>query len=518
MSSRQELSGAQVVAETLHHLDVSVVFGIVGIPIVEIADACIARGIRFIAFRNEQSASYAAQAYGYLTGRPGVCLVVGGPGVVHAMAGIVNATVNCWPILVIAGYIETWQKETGGFQELDHISLLKPHTKFAAQPPSIDRIPFILEKAYRTAFYGRPGPAFVDIPADFIRGSVSHSIPKINRVPDSPKSMASMEMISKTISRIKNANAPLIVIGKGCAYARAESQIRNLVDSTQIPFLPTPMGKGVVPDSHLLNVAAARSTALANADVVLLFGARLNWILHFGKRPKWREDVTFIQIDIAAEELGNNNVSEIRLLGDVGLVAEQLQSALSGWTYPSSSSRFVKAIREKSEKNLQAAHELAASHRLPMSYQCAFSVIKEALSATDVFYVSEGANTMDISRSIFDVQHPRQRIDAGTFATMGVGMGYAIAGTFIDDQSDLAQIANPNRRVVGIVGDSAFGFSAMEIETAVRSNLPLLIFVINNNGIYFGLDSKTYKQTHPLPSTALSPDTRYDMIADVRPF
>ena len=201
----EEHTGAYLVAETLRSLQVKVVFGIVGIPIVDIAEACIALGIRFIAFRNEQSASYAAQAYGYFTGRPGVCLVVGGPGVVHAMAGIVNAQVNCWPILVVAGYIETYQKETGGFQELDHISLLKPHTKFAAQPPSVDRIPFIMEKAYRSAFYGRPGPAFVDIPANFIRFKIKQPLNGLllTSVPDSPKSMASPEMIHRAVSRLK---------------------------------------------------------------------------------------------------------------------------------------------------------------------------------------------------------------------------------------------------------------------------------------------------------------------------
>jgi 2-hydroxyacyl-CoA lyase 1 len=427
MSKCTERTGAHVVAETLHSLQVDVVFGIVGIPIVEIAEACIALGIRFIAFRNEQSASYAAQAYGYFTGRPGVCLVVGGPGVVHAMAGIVNAHVNCWPILVLAGYIETYQKEMGGFQELDHISLLKPHTKFAAQPPSIDRIPFILEKAYRMAFYGRPGPAFVDIPANFIR-SQCPAFSRITAIPDSPRSMASKEMISLAVSRLKASKAPLVVIGKGCAYARAENQIRSLINSTQLPFLPTPMGKGVLPDSHPLNVAAARSTALAGADVVLLLGARLNWILHFGS-SKWRKDVTFIQADIAAEELGNNaSESKIRLLGDVGLVAEQLLEAFSGWQYGSQSSTYVRKIRENAKKNLVQARDMAKSDQIPMGYHRALTEIKEALVGTDVVYVSEGANTMDISRSIFDVQGPRLRIDAGTFATMGVGMGYAIAG------------------------------------------------------------------------------------------
>lgn len=430
MSLSAEITGAQLTAEALRVLGVNVVFGIVGIPIVEIAEACIALGIRFMAFRNEQSASYAAQAYGYLTGRPGVCLVVGGPGVVHAMAGIVNAQVNCWPIVVIAGFIETYQKEMGGFQELDHISLLKPRTKFAAQPPSVDRIPFFLEKAYRSAFYGRPGPSFIDIPADFIRAN-TRCTPieaNISRVPDVPKSLASQDAISNAVSRLKTAKSPLVIIGKGCAYARAEVSIRALIDCTQLPFLPTPMGKGVVPDSHPLNVSAARSTALRGADVVLLLGARLNWILHFGQKPKWRDGVIFIQVDIAAEELGNNVVAPtVQLLGDVGLVSEQLCMAFAGWKHHPNSS-FLTAIRESASKNLSAAKKLATADRVPMGYQRALTEIKEALVGIDVVYVSEGANTMDISRSIFDVQEPRRRVDAGTFATMGVGMGYAIAG------------------------------------------------------------------------------------------
>jgi 2-hydroxyacyl-CoA lyase 1 len=236
-------------------------------------------------------------------------------------------------------------------------------------------------------------------------------------------------MVCRAASLLKAARAPLVVIGKGCAYACAESQIRSLINSTKLPFLPTPMGKGVVPDSDPLNVAAARSAALAGADVVLLLGARLNWILHFGKKPKWRNDVTFIQVDIAAEELGNNaNNSKIRLLGDVGLVVEQIREALSGWQYCTHSSKFLTAIREQAKKNLTNAQQLAKSDHLPMGYHRALTEIKETLKGTDVVYVSEGANTMDIGRSIFDVQAPRLRIDAGTFATMGVGMGYAIAG------------------------------------------------------------------------------------------
>lgn len=428
MSSR---TGAQLIAETLRTLQINTLFGIVGIPIVEIAEACIHNGIRFIAFRNEQSASYAAQAYGYLTGRPGVCLVVGGPGVVHAMAGMVNAHVNCWPILVIAGYIETYQREMGGFQELDHVSLVKGSTKFAVQPPDVGRIAYLIEKAYRTAFYGRPGPTFVDIPANFIRAAVTDfkAVDNITSIPDAPKSMASAEMVRQAVAQLRGARAPLVVVGKGSAYARAEKSIRSLVETCQLPFLPTPMGKGVVPDSHPLNVAAARTTALAGADVVILLGARLNWILHFGGPPRWKHDVQFIQVDVAAEELGNNAPnSKIRLLGDVGLISEQIQEALGGWKYNAESSAYVRGIREHAKKNTVKAKELAKSDRIPMNYQRALTEIKEAVEGEDVVWVSEGANTMDIGRSIFEVELPRRRVDAGTFATMGVGMGYAIAG------------------------------------------------------------------------------------------
>jgi len=426
-------TGAELIANTLKSLGVTVIFGIVGIPVVEIAEACSSLGIRFIAFRNEQSASYAAQAYGYLTGRPGVCLVVGGPGVVHAMAGIVNAQVNCWPLLVIAGYIENFQKEMGGFQELDHISMLKSQTKFAAQPSAVDRVPFIIEKAFRTAFYGRPGSTFVDIPANFIRTNLDVSAVKAMTaqlsVPEKPVTMASPDALSRAVDLIKCAKAPLLVIGKGCAYARAEKSIRELVDATQLPFLPTPMGKGVLPDSHRLNVAAARSAALAGADVVLLLGARLNWMLHFGSTPKWRSGVTFIQVDISAEELGNNAPSSrIRLQGDISLVAQQLLDGFNGWKYSLSTSTFFDTVRHRVNENLSKAHRLATSDRLPMSYHRALTEIKRGLSDSQVVYVSEGANTMDIGRSILDVQEPRQRLDAGTFATMGVGMGYAIAG------------------------------------------------------------------------------------------
>ncbi|KAG2171422.1 hypothetical protein INT43_009083 [Umbelopsis isabellina] len=506
-----KLSGSELIAATLKHQGIDVIFGIVGIPVIEVAEACIRAGIRFIGFRNEQSAAYAASAYGYLSGKPGVCLTVGGPGVIHALAGIVNSQVNCWPMVLLAGSSDTDQIGMGAFQELDQVEACKPYTKYATRPASLGAIPFSIEKALRTAGYGRPGACYVDLPADFIQASIpddkyieSIQVPPVQPAPVYLADPAAVKTAAQTLQSAQN---PLIVIGKGAAYARAENELKSLIETTNIPFLPTPMAKGLLSDSHPLCSSAARSTALKQADVVLLVGARLNWILHFGHSPRWSKQVKFIQIDIEPEEMNNNGAITIPLVGHIPAVVRQLtQSSIP--RLPDSHS-FLRTLQSAVKTNIQkaAAKSKQGDETAVMNYHSAYDEIKKLLPAKDVVFVSEGANTMDIARSAFDVHEPRCRLDAATFATMGVGMGFAIA----------SQVYYPEKRIVSIVGDSAFGFSAMELETAARAKLPLLILVINNNGIYHGLDHNDYessRENNNLPSTALSPDTRYDLIAE----
>lgn len=212
-------SGAELIATTLKNQGVEVLFGIVGIPVVEVAEACVAAGIRFIGFRNEQSAAYAASIYGYLSGRPGVCLSVGGPGVVHALAGLLNSKINCWPIVLLSGSCDTDQVDKGAFQELDQVEVCRPYCKYAARPASLEQVPFVIEKAFRTALYGRPGAAYVDLPADFIQYPIRNkqvldSI-QASKVPSAPKSMANPSDLNEAVAVLKNAKSPLIVIGKG---------------------------------------------------------------------------------------------------------------------------------------------------------------------------------------------------------------------------------------------------------------------------------------------------------------
>ncbi|XP_054103088.2 2-hydroxyacyl-CoA lyase 1 isoform X3 [Callithrix jacchus] len=517
--SEEQVSGAKVIAQALKTQDVEYIFGIVGIPVTEIAIAAQQLGIKYIGMRNEQAACYAASAIGYLTGRPGVCLVVSGPGLIHALGGMANANMNCWPLLMIGGSSERNQETMGAFQEFPQVEACRLYTKFSARPSSIEAIPFVIEKvqyltAVRTSIYGRPGACYVDIPADFVNLQVNVNSLKYTECCMSPPiSMAETSAVRMAASVIRNAKQPLLIIGKGAAYAHAEENIKKLVEQYKLPFLPTPMGKGVVPDNHPNCVGAARSRALQFADVIVLFGARLNWILHFGLPPRYQPDVKFIQVDICAEELGNNVKPTVTLLGDISAVSKQLLEELdkTSWEYPPES-KWWKTLREKMKSNEAASKELASKKSLPMNYYTVFYHVQEQLPR-DCFVVSEGANTMDIGRTVLQNYLPRHRLDAGTFGTMGVGLGFAIAAAMV------AKDRHPGQRVICVEGDSAFGFSGMEVETICRYNLPIILLVVNNNGIYQGFDMDAWKETLKfqdptavVPPMCLLPNSHYEQI------
>ncbi|XP_075068401.1 2-hydroxyacyl-CoA lyase 1 [Mixophyes fleayi] len=514
MDAQQSVTGAQIIAEALAAQDVKYMFGIVGIPVIEIAIAAQVAGIKYVGMRNEQAACYAASAVGYLTGRPAVCLVVSGPGLINALSGMANSNMNCWPLIVLGGSSDTNQETMGAFQEFPQVETCRLYSKFSARPSSLEAIPTVIEKAVRSSMYGRPGACYVDIPGDFVNRMVTRSDVRYTEccLPR-PISLADPSEIYRAVTALKNAKQPLLIVGKGAAFSCAENSIRRLVYECGLPFLPTPMGKGVVPDNHPNCVAAARSSALQHADVILLLGARLNWILHFGLPPRFRPDVKIIQVDICAEELGNNVKPVANLLGDVNAVTQQLLEQLlnSSWKYPSNT-EWWKTLTTKMRANEENAKVLASQTSVPMNYYTVFRHVKEALPENCII-VSEGANTMDIGRTVLQNFQPRHRLDAGTFGTMGVGLGFAIAAAMVvkDD--------SPDKRVVCVEGDSAFGFSGMEVETICRYNLPIIIIVVNNNGIYNGLDEDSWnemlKSGDPAsiaPPVSLKPNARYEQI------
>jgi 2-hydroxyacyl-CoA lyase 1 len=436
-----------------------------------------------------------------------------------------------------AGLSDVISVTKGAFQELDSISLLKPHTKISIRPTSAEALPSTIASAYRCAFYGRPGTGFVDLPADIINDPLDPndlgSMYEASKIANPPRGGSAEARLDKIVVLIRNAKAPLVLIGKGAAYARAEKPIRAFIDQTKIPFLPSPMGKGVVADSHPANASSARSAALKTTDVILILGARLNWIFHYGESPKWNPEAKFIQVDISPEEMGRNAADAgYSLLGDVALVVEHLSKRLGTWKYETSNSTYIESLQAAKRKNESIAALAANNPSRPLTYARAFDVIKSALHALSppseggVCYIAEGANTMDISRSIFPLEHPRLRLDAGTYATMGVGLPYAIAAWEAYNAPNPQASSGPAKRkkIVAIEGDSAFGFSGMEVETMARMGMDVLIFVINNGGIYFG-DSKTEKdwmekqertkRNEPgLKSWALGWEVKYQKLAE----
>ena len=494
-----DIDGATLLARSLKQQGVEYMFGIVGFPVFGIATAAQKEGIKFIGMRNEQSASYAAQAAGYLTGRPQACLVVSGPGVIHAFAGLANAQQNCWPMILIGGASPTYQNGMGAFQEDRQVALAEPYCKYAHAVEHVARIPYYVEQAVRTSLYGRPGPVYLDMPDDIIRGQVDENqVVRAGTVGDPPRSQAHPEDVEAALAALESAERPLVVVGKGMAWSRAESEVREFIERTQLPFLASPMGKGILPDDDALSVGAARSHALKEADLVFLMGARLNWIMHFGLPPRFAEGVRIIQLDIAPEEIGTNVPAEVALLGDGKAVARQLNRALDErqWFYPADT-QWRSALKQKAAENQTSVQAMIEDDSVPMNYYRAYRDIVDWLPE-DAIIVGEGANTMDIGRTQMPNRGARQRLDAGTYGTMGIGLGFMIA----------AAVVHPDRPIVGVQGDSAFGFSGMELETICRNKLPVKLVLLNNGGIGGGMAE--LPDDRPIPPSVLTPGAHYE--------
>lgn len=510
--------GAAVLAQALKTQGVEYMFGVVGFPVIEFAGIAQANGIKYIGMRNEQAACYAASVIGYFTKRPAVCLTVPGPGLLHVIAGMQNANENGWPLIVISGSMDLDQDSMGAFQELNQVAVTRPFAKFTARPSSIEKIPFYVEKAVRISLYGRPGACYIDLPSDFIKKKVDSSkVLSIIRCPDPPGLRACPNQVKAAVNLLCSAQRPLVIIGKGAAYGGAENSIKNLLHRTKFPFLPTPMAKGLIPDDDELSVAPARSRALQEADVILLLAARLNWMLHFGKPPRFNPNVKIIQVDLFPEELHNNVQATVALQGDVDSVVKQISKELvkhHGSFNLSLDSTWWTTLRKKIEENSKATKELIAEASPPMNYYNSLFEVNEQLPR-DCVVVAEGSNTMDIARTMIHSYLPRHRLDAGTYGTMGVGCGFAIAAAL------WCRDHHPKKRVVCIEGDSAFGFSGMEVETACRYGLPIIFVVINNNGIAMGVEEEEFKRIHreedprlSLIPTGLTPNSRYDTMIE----
>mmetsp|Transcript_86681 Transcript_86681/g.245751 ORF Transcript_86681/g.245751 Transcript_86681/m.245751 type:complete len:576 (-) Transcript_86681:101-1828(-) len=507
--------GRDVLAQALKAQGVEYIFGVVGYPIVELGFTLQHLGLKYIGMRNEQAASYAAAAVGYLTGRPGCVLVVPGPGAVHALAGMGNASANGWPMICVAGSSELGQDGLGAFQEAlppqggAQMQVQMPYAvcKYAVKATQGERIPFFIEQAIRYSVMGRPGAAYVEVAGDTLRDEVTGDIYYPPIVPNPPLVPAIDSEIKKALVCLSQAKSPLVIVGKGAAYADASPELTELVQRTGVPFLPTPMGKGVLPDDHPLCASSARSAALKGADVILLVGARLNWILHYGRPPRYQRGVKVIHVELLPEEVGHSIPAEVALVGHAKAITRQLVDGLAACSFKAPA-EWVGHLQQEGAKSQQVFASHAADRSTPMNYYCALSIINKH-TPRDAIIMNEGSDTMDIGRTVLNNYLPRKRLDAATWGTMGVGLGQAIASA----------LCCPNPGCVAVMGDSAFGFSGMELEVVCRLELPVVIVVINNNGIgpmnptEYTEGSGTERRL-AYPAKSLTPACRYDLMAE----
>jgi oxalyl-CoA decarboxylase len=510
---QETIDGFHLVIEALKLNGIDTIFGLPGIPITDLTRMIQGAGMRMISFRHEQNAGYAASIAGFLTQKPGICLTVSAPGFLNGLTSLTHATTNCFPMILISGSSEREivDLQQGDYEEMDQLAIAKPLCKAAFRVLNAEDIGVGIARAIRAAVSGRPGGVYLDFPAKLFAQTIDAAAGKaslIKVVDAAPKQIPAPDAVKRALELLKGAKKPLIVLGKGAAYAQADADIKALVEKTGIPYLAMSMAKGLLPDTHEQAAGAARSFVLPEADVVMLIGARLNWLLSHGKGKTWGGKdhkawghQKFIQVDISPQEADSNVKIDAPVVGDIGsAVAALLAGMGSGWAKPPA--EWTGAINERKSKNIAKMAETLAKDPSPMNFHSALNVVRDIVKANpDAMLVNEGANALDFTRSIVDMYKPRKRIDVGTWGIMGIGMGYSVAAAVVTKQ-----------QVIAVEGDSAFGFSGMEVETICRYNLPVCIVVMNNNGVYKGTDVDPTGRD-PAP-TVFVKNARYDKLIE----
>ena len=496
-----EITGAQLVIDSLQREGVDTIYILPGDPVGPIVTGWAEAGLRAIAVRHEQVACMAAQAHSYLTRSIGVCIAASGVGQTNTLTGIANAYSNCWPVLVIGGSAELRRRNMGDFQELPQVESTAPFCKWAYSADSIRRIPTLINIAIKHALAGRPGPVYLDLPAEMISGVVDQEdVPIPQPAPEPARPLAHPQEIRKAVEVLSEAERPLLIVGKGAAWSWAEEELLQFVDRTQIPFLTSPMGMGMLPPDHPMNVSAARTQALRGADTILMVGARFNWLFHFGQPPRFAPDFKLVQVDIEAAEIGTNVPATVGLVGDAKMVLGQMVDALDDAPVSYGESPWLAELKAKAAENAASIEPMLNSEGTPLGYYRLLKEIRDYLPK-DAIIVADGASTMDISRQVVPVWYPRHRLDAGVAGCVGTGVPFAIA----------SQVVHPDKPVICLQGDWAFGFNGMDVETAARFKLPIVWVVFQNANIDKWV--KTYVEGVEDPND-FTPSLRFDVMME----
>ena len=495
------ICGSDLVAKALKRRNVEVVFTLSGVPSFGVYNALVKEGVRLIDVRHEQAAILMAQGYARTTGRPGVAWVVPGPGVLNAITGIANCYYGSAPVIVFAGQNKIEEFELGAFHETHHLDLVRPITKWCATVYQSGRIPEYIDIAFRKATRGMPGPTFVDFPQDVLEDEIRADV----TIADSPARLSGPygdpSLVADAVALLLDAEKPLVVYGSGVIWSGAHNELLRFVETAGIPAVPTPLARGCIPDDHPLSCFSARTRAMAQSDAVLFIGARLNFILGFGRSPRFNPQAKTIQVDIAAEEIGRNRSIDVGIVGDAKAVLTQLTEQ---WKPGGNPARRSWAIELKGlEENKKAKWlEWAVSPAKPINpirlcHEITQFIDRDALVCVD------GGEILDFARNVIPSYTPGSRLNPGVTGLLGTGIPYAIA----------AKSAHPHRQVLCLCGDGAFGLNGMELDTAARHGVPIVVVVSNNAcwGVCASAQRGTYGDECAFGS--LLSCTRYDLIA-----
>ena len=500
--------GFHLIIDALKLNGIKTIYNVPGIPITDLGRHMQANGMRVLSFRHEQAAGYAAAIAGFLTKKPGVCMTVSAPGFLNGLTALAHATTNCFPMILISGSSEREIVDLmqGDYEEMDQLAVAKPLCKAAYRILHVEDIGIGIARAYRAAVSGRPGGVYLDLPASLLgqtMGTNDGANSLVEVIDGAPAQIPALEAVERALNVLKSAERPLIILGKGAAYAQADIEIRAFIEKSGVPYLPMSMAKGLLPDTHPQSAGPARSLVLKESDVVMLIGARLNWLLSHGKGKAWGElPKKFIQIDIEPREMDSNVEIAAPLVGDIDSCVKALLQGM-GEAWPPPPADWINKVSAKKDTNVARMAPKLQNNNVPMDFHGALGALSRIIAERpDTVLVNEGANTLDFARSIIDIHKPRKRLDVGTWGVMGVGMGQAIAAA--------VETGSP---VLAVEGDSAFGFSGMEIETINRYSLPICVVVFNNGGIYRGTDINPSGGSDSA-TTVFAKDIRYDKMME----
>ncbi|MBD5373765.1 MAG: oxalyl-CoA decarboxylase [Bacteroides sp.] len=504
----EQVTGMYILAESLRRLGLMDVYGLVGIPVTEAAFAMQKLGINYYGFRFEQQAGMAAATHGYLTKQPGVLLTVSSLGFLNGLTATTNATVNCYPMIQISGASDPTMvdMDMGTYEQLDQLNTARPLVKAAFRCSHAKDIPAAVARAYRAAVSGRPGGVYIDMTTPAL-GEIMNAA-DVEKLFYEPVDVASpvaptQSAVDRAVEILTSAKRPAILLGKGAAYAQVDDKIKTLIETYKIPYLAMSMAKGLMPDAGELSALSCRSTIMKDADVVMVIGARINWMLEFG-RGKWNPDMKFIQLDVEPREIDRNVPIAAPVVGDMGESLDMILAALKGKTMQADPAWLTSLQAESKAKNAKFQQRLADAAKVtPMTHWSALSVVKPILEANpDVILINEGANTLDDTRDSVDMSLPRHRVDCASWSIMGMGIGSTIGAAVATGKS-----------VVAVEGDSAFGFSGMDVATICRYKLPVTVVIFNNGGIYNGIGVDPSGKDAPAPTT-LDINAQYNLIGE----